>query len=38
MRNDIYALLTNYDKIDEDIRTELPLKKIWTITELDTDV
>ena len=34
----IDALLTNYDKIDEDIRAELPLRRIWTITESESEV
>jgi len=28
----IEALFTHYDKLDEDIRAELPLKRIWTVT------
>ena len=32
-RNDlIQNLLAHYDKLDEDLRSELPLKRIWTIT------
>ena len=27
----IGELLANYDKLDEDLRTELPLKRIWTL-------
>lgn len=27
----IEELLTNYDRLDEDIRAELPLKRIWTV-------
>lgn len=27
----IEQLLDNYDKLDQDIRAELPLKRIWTI-------
>lgn len=27
----IEQLLTNYDKLDDDIKAELPLKRIWTI-------
>ena len=31
-QNDLIGqLLDNYDKLDQDIRTELPLKRIWTI-------
>jgi restriction system protein len=26
------ALFSNYDKLDEDLRAELPLKRIWTVT------
>ncbi len=29
----INQVLTHYDKLDEDIRTELPLKRIWVIAE-----
>ena len=25
------ALLANYDRLDEDIKAELPLKRIWTV-------
>lgn len=31
----IEQLLENYDKLDQDIRAELPLKKIWTIATPD---
>lgn len=32
-RNDLIEnLLTHYDALDEDLRSELPLKRIWTIT------
>lgn len=32
-RNDLIEnLLTHYDSLDEDLRSELPLKRIWTIT------
>jgi restriction system protein len=27
----VEQLLENYDKLDQDIRAELPLKRIWTI-------
>ncbi len=27
----IAELLTNYERLDEDLRAELPLKRIWTI-------
>lgn len=25
------ALFANYDRLDEDIKAELPLKRIWTV-------
>lgn len=28
----IEALLENYDKLDEDLKAEIPLKRIWTVT------
>ena len=32
-RNDLIEnLLAHYDALDEDLRSELPLKRIWTIT------
>ncbi|WP_119293492.1 restriction endonuclease [Azohydromonas sediminis] len=31
----IEQLLANYDKLDEDIRAELPLKRIWTLATPD---
>lgn len=31
----IEQLLANYEKIDEDIRTDIPLKRIWTIASPD---
>jgi restriction system protein len=31
----IAQLLANYSKIDEDIRLELPLKQIWTLSNAD---
>lgn len=33
----IRELLLTYDKLDEDIRTELPLKRIWTLSLTDND-
>lgn len=33
----IEHLLTHYDKLDEEIRSELPLKRIWTITAPETE-
>jgi len=31
----IDELLEHYDKLDEDLRTELPLKRIWTVAQTD---
>lgn len=31
----VAQLLDNYSKLDEDIRLELPLKQIWTLTNLE---
>lgn len=31
------ALFANYDKLDDDIKAELPLKRIWTVAALDED-
>ena len=31
----IEQVLMHYDKLDEDIRTELPLKRIWIVAEAD---
>ena len=31
----IEQVLAHYDKLDEDIRTELPLKRIWIVAEAD---
>ena len=37
-RNELIEnLLTHYDKLDADIRSELPLKRIWTITTPDAE-
>lgn len=33
----INELMSNYDKLDEDIRAELPLKQIWTLTSIEDD-
>ena len=33
----IDALLSNYDKLNEDLRAEIPLKRIWTIAETEED-
>ena len=34
----IDALLANYDKIDEDLRTDIPLKRSWTVAEVEDEV
>ena len=31
----IEQLLKNYDKLDEDVRTELPLKRVWTVATFE---
>jgi len=31
----IDALLSNYDKLEAELRTELPLKQVWTIAEIE---
>ena len=31
------ALFANYDKLDEDLKAELPLKRIWTVAAQDED-
>jgi len=37
-RNDLIEnLLAAYDKLDEDLRSELPLKRIWTITNQEEE-
>ena len=33
----IDQLLEHYDKLGEDVRGELPLKRIWTVVESDED-
>jgi restriction system protein len=33
----IQELMTNYEKLDEDIKAELPLKRIWTLTLPEED-
>lgn len=35
--NLVDVLLANYDKLSEDMRAELPLKRIWTIAETDEE-
>lgn len=31
------ALFANYDRLDEDLKTELPLKRIWTVAAQDEE-
>ena len=31
----ISQILANYDRLDEDIRADLPLKRIWTVAETE---
>jgi restriction system protein len=33
----IDQILEHYDKLDEDLRAELPLKRVWTIAAQDED-
>jgi len=33
----IDALLSNYDKLNEDLRAEIPLKRIWTVAETEEE-
>lgn len=33
----IDALLANYDKIGEDLRADIPLKRIWTVAEVEEE-
>jgi restriction system protein len=33
----IDQILEHYDKLDEDLRAELPLKRIWTVAQLDDE-
>jgi restriction system protein len=33
----IYELLSNYENLDEDLKAELPLKRIWTVTTGDLE-
>lgn len=35
--NLIAELLANYDKLDEDLRAEIPLKRIWTVTTTEEE-
>ncbi len=32
------ALLNNYDRLDESFRAEIPLKRVWTVTEIDNEM
>lgn len=32
------ALLSNYDKLDEDLRTDIPLKRIWTVADTENEM
>jgi restriction system protein len=32
------ALLNNYDKLDEDLRTDIPLKRIWTVADVENEM
>jgi restriction system protein len=37
-QNDLIdQFLLNYDKLDEDLRAEVPLKRIWTVTSADEE-
>ena len=31
------ALFANYDRLDEDMKAELPLKRIWTVAAQDEE-
>lgn len=31
----IDQILENYDKLDEELRVELPLKRIWTVAQTE---
>ena len=33
----IDQLLAHYERLDDDLRAELPLKRIWTIAETDSE-
>lgn len=33
----VAELLANYERLDEDLRAELPLKRIWTIAIADEE-
>ena len=32
----ITELLSSYEKIDEDLRSEIPLKRIWTLADIES--
>jgi restriction system protein len=34
----IDALLANYAGLDADLRTDIPLKRIWTIADIENEV
>ena len=34
----IDALLANYDRLDADLRTDIPLKRIWTIADVENEI
>ena len=34
----IDELLANYDKLDEDVRTDIPLKRIWTVVDVENEM
>ncbi len=34
----IDALLAKYDQLDADFRTDIPLKRIWTIADTENEV
>ena len=37
-QNDLIdQFLANYDKLDEDLRAELPLKRIWTVASAEEE-
>lgn len=33
----IDALLSNYDRLDEDLRADIPLKRVWTVAEVEEE-
>jgi len=37
-QNDLIdQFLTNYDKLDEDLKADIPLKRVWTVASQDSD-